>query len=153
MAKPWPAFESDESDPENLLLKPPPKKTDEDELAEAWKALNPEVDEDLPCLPPEKLREIVVGILDGSLFVSEQVKDQSLLGHVFLPFLFGGLKHFSQRQVGQIGVLYGPMSSALPRSINGYPMLTEASVLNKTDWARVRLAVRREQERRQDIKV
>lgn len=46
------------------------------------------------------------------------------------------------------GVLYAEMSTAMPRSVNGYPIFSSMGVLNRTDWQRLLAAIRREEERK-----
>lgn len=150
---PWPPFDGPEYGTEDLLLKSLPKKTEEDEIASSWQALDSKTTEDLPSQSTEQLQQLVRGILEGTIFTSAQVRQPDLIGSVFLPISLGGLSGLSKRQIDQVGVIYGPMDSALPRSINGYPMLTSAGLLNKSDWARVEAAVLREQANRDNIKV
>jgi len=114
-------------------------------------------DEDPGDLPPrvskEKLKEFVLGVLDGTLFVSAQVKDKKILPIVFLPLALGGFEGWKESQVKNIGVFYARMSSALPRGINGYPCFPEMRILHQEDWARAAHAIQREHSRREKIEI
>lgn len=148
----WRSTEPPWESHEDLLLTPP---TDQAQLEADWRALQHPVPEggQVPNLSDEKLREFVLGVLDGSLYTSDQVRQQELLSMVFLPLALGALKDWSTEQVKEIGVLYAPMSAALPRSINGYPIFGEFRLLNKDDWARASKAIHREWSRRQKIEI
>lgn len=148
----WSCFEpSWEIDEKLLLREPPVEKT----LEADWKALRGDTTPEgsLPRMSDEKLREFVVGVLDGTLFISAQVRDPELLPVIFMPIGMGALKGWTDEQMKEIGVLYAPMSSALERSINGYPFLTEVRFMHREDWARASKALDREWTRRKEIEI
>lgn len=148
----WSSTEPPWESREDLLLTPP---TDQAQLEADWQALQHPVPEDgcCPKVSDEKLREFVLGVLEGSLYTSDQVRDRNLLSMVFLPLALGALNGWREDQLKEIGVLYAPMSAALPRSINGYPIFGEFCLLNKDDWARASKAIHREWSRRQKIEI
>ena len=51
------------------------------------------------------------------------------------------------------GAVFGYMKDTFPRSVNGYPMFYEVSLVHKEDWDRIMKAVEREWERQQTIPV
>jgi hypothetical protein len=62
-------------------------------------------------------------------------------------------REISKFWLKDIGIIYGDTSKAAPRVINGYPMLMGCSLLNPSDWERVRVAVNREWDRQKEIDV
>lgn len=46
---------------------------------------------ELPRLSKDDLKEFVLGLVDGQIFTSAQIRDESLTGMVFMPLLLGGL--------------------------------------------------------------
>jgi hypothetical protein len=52
-----------------------------------------------------------------------------------------------------VGAIVGNMKDALPRGINGYPMIGSIRLIHKDDWERIYAAVRREQDRAQSLVV
>jgi len=110
--------------------------------------------------PPERLsddelRKFVGGVLDGSIFTSAQLHDESLLTVVFMPLGLGIFRYHSEAEIkavlSQTGVCYSYMKDAGPRNINGYPMFFSCGLLHIDDWRRAREAVIVEQERRKAI--
>lgn len=75
----------------------------------------------------------------GELFTSHHIRtgDESVVHMVFLALGF----MTDQQRADMLGqkpfTLYAPMSSALPRGVNGYPILTELGWWDKADTERV----------------
>lgn len=54
---------------------------------------------------------------------------------------------------GDLGVVMGNMKDTFPRGINGFPMFHAIQMVHKEDWARIRGAIVREQERAKEIEI
>lgn len=150
--KPWDKFTPAWGPSEDLLLEPAPV---QEQLEADWAAVRGRepIDQDIPHVSEERLREFVLGVLDGTLYTSNQVRREQDIPLVFLPVAFGGFKDWTEDALKKVGVLYAPMSAALPRSINGYPMFTEVRVLHRDDWARASKAIHRELSRREKLEI
>lgn len=72
---------------------------------------------------------------------------------VFLPLAFLDEESLSRlmKHEQEIGCFWGPMKSALPRGINGYPMLMEMGIMHIEDWAKAHKVLIREYQRRQEL--
>lgn len=55
--------------------------------------------------------------------------------------------------MGDLGVLWGHVKDAFPRSINGFPVFYEVGAIHKEDWNRIQAAVEREVERAKTLEV
>ena len=152
MEKPWDKFDPEWGPRENLLLERPQV---EDQLEADWRALRGREpgDDPIPRMSDEKLRDFVVGVLNGSLYTSAQIRDPSLIPMVFLPVALGAFKDWSEDQLKEIGVIYAPMTSAMPRSVNGEPIFAEMRIMHREDWARAYKAICRESARQKDIEI
>jgi hypothetical protein len=62
-------------------------------------------------------------------------------------------ERWRQEFISNIGVIYEWMEKAGPRSVNGYPTFFSCRLLHKEDWERAKVAIVREQERRETIEV
>lgn len=150
----WPKYQPGFGEvDEKLLLEPP---TVQEKIEADWETLRDpkepdEADDDFPSVGDEQLKVFIRGVLNGDLFVSDQVREPNMLSMVFLPLAFGALATWSKAKVNKVGIIYAPMSAALPRSINSYPCFGEMRMLNKDDWNRARLVIVREQERQKNI--
>jgi hypothetical protein len=58
-----------------------------------------------------------------------------------------------ERWSEDIGVLVGDTKDAFPRGVNGYPMFHAFSAVHREDWVRIRDAIDREEERRDNVQV
>lgn len=113
-------------------------------------------DTEVPRLSDDKLKELVLGIVDGRIFTVQHINpDQHpmLLGQVFIPIGLGVLQDWTPEQLQKIGTLYEYYAKALPRTINGYPMFTSCQMVHIEDWVRACDAIQAEQDRRDNIKV
>lgn len=72
---------------------------------------------------------------------------------VFLPLAWaeGKFREFLKENAEDIGGFWGPLSSALPRGFNGYPMLMEMSIVHKNDWAKAHCVIQQELRRRDEL--
>jgi hypothetical protein len=147
MSKDWPEFPETSRIHGNLLLTPP---TTDEQFNADWSILKGE-EPGLPRLDEDGLRKFVVEFLRGDIFTSAQLRDSELLHMVFLPLAFGATKDFSEESIREIGVIWAYMSTALPRSVNGYPIFGACCLMHKDDWARASLAIQREQDREKSI--
>lgn len=98
----------------------------------------------------DELRAFVNSVLASHVFLSSQVRGADL-PMVFLPVALGAFKDWTPEQLEEIGVLYAPMSAALPRAINGNPVFAEFRILHRDDWRRASQVINREIERRQHM--
>lgn len=80
-----------------LLLKKP---TVQETLEADWAALRGTAapEGELPRLSEEKLREFVLGVLEGTLYTSAQVSTPEMVRLVFLPIALGALKDWTEEQ-------------------------------------------------------
>jgi hypothetical protein len=87
----------------------------------------------------KELKELALAITTGAVFTDAQVKpqDKHLLSMIFMPLLFMAKEQWAEMAQKNIGALYAEYSDAMPRSINGYPIFTQVSILSKTDTAKV----------------
>lgn len=129
---------------EPISVKPDPKAEARkgQEMASAWATAQGE-ERVIPPVGKERLKELARGVIASEMFLSSQVRDEAMLPMVFAPLLFGAFKDWLPEELEQIGGFYGPWSSALPRGINGYPMLTTMGVLNREDWKKLHEMIRK----------
>ena len=85
----------------------------------------------------EKIREIARGIIDGSIFCSDQCPGK-LLGAVFMLLMFLEAEHLVEHKLRDISLLYETIDQAGPRSINGYPSFFSCKMLNGDEHKRLR---------------
>ena len=151
--KPWDKFDPTWGPSEKLLLVPP---SVEAQLEADWKVLqgqDPEDELHIAHMSEARLKEFVLGVLDGSLYTSQDVREEKLIPIVFMPIALGALKDFSEEKLKEVGGLYARMSTAFPRSINGHPMFWEVGLVHRDDWARAWKAIHRERTRRTEMEV
>jgi len=137
-------------DEDDILLDP---KDPEDpaQLSEFWDDHKPAIE--WPPMSDDDLRSFINGVADGRIFTSVQIQEPNMIGHVFMPLLFGALGRYNVESIKTIGVFYENYDQALPRSINGYPMFTSMRMMNVTNWERTKKAILAEQERRKSIPI
>lgn len=122
------------------------------DLPEYWDNLLPGID--IPRLSEDKLREFVLGVLDGRIYIDRQVGNPEDVGHVFFPLLFGAFSGYNEDSLkSYVGCIYEYMDQALPRSINGRPCFASMRILHTEDWKRAHAAIVAEQERRKNIPI
>lgn len=107
----------------------------------------------MPRYSDERLREFVLGVCDGRIFTSVQVKDPNLLGMVFMVIALGGLSDLTKAEVEDVGCIWEWMDKAGPRSINGLPIFTSCHIMGKADFLKADRAIRAELERRKNIEI
>lgn len=98
----------------------------------------------------ETLRKLMFDLVDGRIFVIQQLKDKNLANMVFMPLVFGALEGFD---LDTIGTIYEYYSEAGPRSINGYPCFFGFRMLHIDDWRRVLAAAEAETARRENVAI
>lgn len=151
--KAWDRFDGAWGPSEKLLLDHP---SVEETLEADWKVLrgeDPEAELHISRMSDTKLREFVLGVLDGSLYTSRSVQDSKLIPMIFMPIALGGLKDMDEDKLKEVGGLYARMSTAMPRSINGYPIFPEVALVHRDDWARAWKAIHRENARRTELEI
>lgn len=104
----------------------------------------------IPSMSPEKLKEFVMGVVDGRIFTDRHVRHPKDMTQVFMALNFMDPKAL---RVDDIGVIWEWMSEAGPRSINGMPMFMSFRMMNRSDAARAWKAIEREQKRREGFEV
>lgn len=109
----------------------------------------------IPKLTDAKLREFVDDFVSNRIFTLQHipVHSQDLVGMIFMPVAFGLFSKYSSDSVKTIGTIYEHMSTAGPRSINGYPIFMSCKMLHVKDWERARKAILVEEERRKSIEL
>ena len=88
-----------------------------------------------PRLPAEKISELALGIFQARIFTSGMIDkaDWRLLPCIFMPLGFMDEKQRAEFLRHPPALMYGPLDSACPRSINGYPFLTEMGMVYEQD--------------------
>lgn len=123
-------------------------------MAEEEKQEEPEpIDKDVPRMTDEQLKEFVLGLCDGKLLTSAQVRQPDLIPMIFLPVAFGVFNGWSKEEIENIGVLWEWNDRAGLRGINGYPIFSSLRMMHKEDWKRAVDAHEREMKRREEIVV
>lgn len=79
----------------------------------------------------EELKEIAVGIRNGTIFTDRNIRDVQILGIVFMPLMFMSADQESKME--DIGMVYEYMEKASSRGINGYPIFMSMSLLTKDE--------------------
>lgn len=77
------------------------------------------------------LKKLAYDIVSGKVFLSSMVREQRLLGSIFMPLLFLNSELALMNKWSEIDLLYEYLDKAGPRSINGYPMFTSYNYLNR----------------------
>jgi len=107
--------------------------------------------EHVPRMTDADLRTFVVEFCNGQIFTSAQIMDDSLLGNVFMPLIFGAFEKASREYVEEIGIVWERLSQAGPRAINGMPTFFSMHIMHRDDWARAIQAIQAEEQRRKEI--
>jgi hypothetical protein len=151
MADPWLKFDEPPPD-EDLLLEPlpPAEQIEADRRTLQGKDPRPH---GLTRLTSDQLKAFVLGVCDGSIFTSNQIRQSSEVGMVFMPLILGGLSDWDKDSLEKIGIIYEHMSESLPRSINGMPIFASCNIMHIDDWKIAERAIHYEIERRKNIKL
>lgn len=88
----------------------------------------------------EELKKLAIDIHKGAVFGSWAV-EESMLTMVFMALSLMDKSAIQDIQKYNPVHLYEYINKALPRGINGYPMFTSFSMLNKEEWATVRMYI------------
>ncbi len=122
------------------------------DLPEYWDDLRSGID--LPRMTDAQLREFVLGVLDGRIYIDHQVRSPADVPMVFFPLLFGVLGGYNKDSLqSRIGCIYEYLDKALPRSVNGRPCFMSMRLLHMEDWKRAHAAMLVEEERRKNIPI
>lgn len=83
----------------------------------------------------KEIKEIAKGIYKGIYFSSLQIhpNDSDMIMMIFMPLAFLSPIDRKQLLVDEITHFYGELSSASPRSVNGYPCMFSMQMLDRTD--------------------
>jgi len=87
--------------------------------------------------PVEELKKIAVGIADGNIFCSMQIRpseQKSMLNSVFMVLTFMEKKDLDKLVSEKVTVLFEDINKAGPMSINGYPCFFSCQTLTDTEW-------------------
>lgn len=92
-----------------------------------------------PNLSKDELNVLARDIATNKVFCSYfvQSSDQSTLGMIFMPLLFGALKEYSKEMIEDIGFICEYYDKAGPRSVNGYPIFMSCRFVSKADAKRI----------------
>ena len=87
-----------------------------------------------PSRPREELKDIAMGIIQGNIFHSIQIRqhDMHLLQSIFMPLIFLDEVQFREMREAGVYSFYGTVSGQ-SRSINGYPMLMNMGWMTKEE--------------------
>jgi hypothetical protein len=90
-------------------------------------------------LSDQDIKKLALAIYRGEVLTSMQIReyDQHLLPNIFMPLLLMDKITSKQLLVNKITVFWEYMSAAGPQSINGYPMFTSFSAIDRQDAERV----------------
>jgi hypothetical protein len=117
-----------------------------DDLREALK---------LPYLSDDRLRRFVDDFVSNRIFTSAHLTDAevSLLKMIFLPIALGCFSRLQPDSLKQIGCIWEDYSKAGPCSINGKPVFVSFNLLHIDDWERAKVAIEKEEKRRESIEL
>ena len=109
--------------------------TDQEQLEEWYTAFCKE-------LPKDEINKIAEELYRGIIFTSLQLSqhDQLVLHFpsvAMSPFFHDLIKMIDERKETKLGMIYGYMSNAARRAINGKPMLMNAKILNIVNTRKV----------------
>jgi len=87
----------------------------------------------------EAVQTLALRIFKHEVFTSDHVADhdQNLLQSIFLCLPFMDKETIKEMQTNNIQMLWAEMSSALSRSINGYPIFTSMGMADESDRKRI----------------
>jgi hypothetical protein len=94
----------------------------------------------LKSLTDQEIRELALGIFRQEIFTDRHIAptDQHITGSIFMPLSLMSKKQLLDLQRKQRpGMIYAKMRNAGPRSINGYPMFMEISLVRPDDAVKV----------------
>lgn len=109
--------------------------------------------EEIPGMNDDDLRQFVYDLMVGRIFTHRQIREESMIGVVFMPLMFGALSGWSDTGLSNIGAIWEYVEKAGPRSINGYPIFHSLRLINVHDWEIALQAMRKESERQKDIEL
>ena len=91
----------------------------------------------------KEIRKLALDLMGGQVFGSWQLQEyeQNMLASIFMPLMLMSDVQRKQMVADNITHLYGNMSDAAPRSINGLPMFFSMYMLTSDDLKRVYEAV------------
>jgi len=83
----------------------------------------------------KEIKELAMDLFSGRIFIDRQIPkiQEDLVIMVFMPLVFSKKELGKWMEKNEIDLIYGKMSDAMPRSINGYPMFHTISFLDKAD--------------------
>jgi hypothetical protein len=87
---------------------------------------------------PDELSDIIDGIVDGSVFTSDQVDNPVLVPEVFFVSKLGGPPFAEAIRRERITLLYAHKKSSQPERCGRYPVFLECKLLNHEDAEVVR---------------
>lgn len=92
-----------------------------------------------------ELQQFVIDYLAGHITLSQDVPPD-LLPMVFMPLGFMDPSMFSEKEMANIGELYGNtrVHTTTGRCVNGFPMFMEAQFMLFEDWAIACRTIKRE---------
>jgi len=87
--------------------------------------------------PEPELRQVALGIVDGSIFCDRQIMDPALIPSVFMLLMLLDEKDAKELRARDPGMIYEYMREAGPQAINGYPIFFSFWMLSRNDTAKV----------------
>lgn len=91
-------------------------------------------------LSEDELKQLAIDIKESKVFTDRHIdpkEDPGILASIFLPIALGAFAGIAQEQFQEIGLIYGYIQQAGPRSVNGYPVFFNMQMLSNADAAKV----------------
>lgn len=87
----------------------------------------------------DEIRDLAARLYRGEIFTSAQIAshDIGMISLIFMPLAMMTKEQLDKMREEKPHLLWAPMSTACPRSVNGYPMLTEVHWLSREDAERL----------------
>lgn len=104
---------------------------------------------DPPRMTDEDKKRFVDDFCSGRVFTMHQVRQQDLVGTLFMPIAFGALAEYTPKSLKEnLGTVWEYMNQAGPRALNGYPMFFSCHLMHKKDWEELLPMIEEENKRR-----
>lgn len=110
-------------------------------------------DQKIRRMSDNELREFVLGVVDGRIFLSTYLSKHDFLHLIFLPIAFGAFENFSGDEMDNIGMIWEYYKEAGPRAINSNPSFLSMRIMHKDDWSRAFEVIKKEEKRRKSIEI
>jgi|TARA_Y100000034_G_C6910429_1_gene424495 hypothetical protein len=103
----------------------------------------------------KELKELAVDIFENKVFGTWAFRDdqemESLMGMVFMPFLFMSQEDKAKLTAAKVHHIYEYYDQAGPRSINGKPIFMSMRFILDTEWVKIKKYVEKLEAYRKDF--